>query len=166
MEHILIPERRAELLRTLLKDMESALHCGLEIAGGNEVTITGDAYDEYNAKNVLQAFGRGFELQKAYKLLDEKYFFKSVNMKDFLKNGEQIRRIKARIIGSNGKTKLYMEELSGADISVYGNTVSMIGTIEQLGIASAALQVLLEGGTHKKAYNIMERMRRKLSEAA
>jgi ribosomal RNA assembly protein len=165
MEHILIPEKRAELLKGMRKNVEEALKCRIEIEEGNEIIIKGEAYDEYNAKNVIQAFGRGFEIGKAYKLLDDKYFFKFTNLKDFLRNEEQIRRIKARIIGVEGKTKLYIEEISGADLSIYGNTVGMIGTTEELGIASAALQVLLEGGTHKKAYNIMERMRRKLNQA-
>lgn len=165
MEHILIPEKRAELLEEIRKEVEKVLKCKIEIVEQNEIVIKGEAYDEYNAKNVIQAFGRGFEMEKAYKLLREEYFFKFTNLKDFLGNDEQIRRIKARIIGTNGKTKLYIEEISGADLSIYGNTVGMIGTTEQLRMASAALQVLLEGGTHKKAYNIMERMRRKANEA-
>lgn len=166
MEHILIPEKRAEQLEKIREEVAKALKCKIEIENKNEVTIVGEAYDEYNAKNVIQAFGRGFEIEKAYKLLKEDYFFKFANLKDFLNGEEQIRRIKARIIGEAGKTKLYIEEISEADLSIYGNTIGMIGTVEQLEIASAALQVLLEGGTHKKAYNIMERMRRKLNEAS
>ncbi len=164
MEHLLIPEKRAELLVKIIPEVEKELKCSIKVAEGNEVVITGEAYDEYNAKNVIQAFGRGFELDKAYKLLKEDYFFKYTSLKDFLQKDDHIDRIKARVIGKDGKTKLYIEEISGADLSIYGNTISLIGTTGQLGIASAALQVLLEGGTHKKAYSIMERMRRKLNE--
>lgn len=162
MEHILIPEKRAKLLGKMLGGVGSRLSCKITVVDGNEVAISGDAYSEFNAKNVIQAFGRGFEMEKAYKLLNEDYFSKYVSFKDFFGNEEQIRRIKARVIGSSGKTKLYMEELSGADISIYGNTIGMIGRAGELKIASAGLQVLLEGGNHKKAYNIMERMHRKL----
>lgn len=165
MEHILIPSKRAKLLMKIREEVGSRLGCSIEIKNENEVLFNGDAYNEFNAKNVVQAFGRGIEMEKAYRLLNEEYFSKFVNLKDFFKNEEQIRRIKARIIGSNGKTKLYMEEISGAEISVYGNTIAMIGKIGELNIASAALQVLIEGGTHKKAYVIMERMRRKLNES-
>lgn len=164
MEHILIPTKRAKLLNSLKGELCSRLNCQMEILDENEVVVNGQAYDEFNAKNVIQAFGRGFELDKAYKLLNENYFSKFISLKDFLKNDDQIRRIKARIIGTEGKTKLYIEEISGADLSIYGNTVGMIGTTEEIGIASAALQVLLEGGTHKKAYQIIERMRAKLKE--
>ncbi len=164
MEHLLIPEKRAELLAKIIPEAEKTLKCSIKIADGNEVTIAGEAYDEYNAKNVVQAFGRGFDIGKAYKLLNDDYFFKYTSLKDFLQKEGHVERIKARVIGKDGKTKLYIEEISGADLSIYGNTISLIGTTEQLEIASAAIQVLLEGGTHKKAYSIMERMRRKLNE--
>jgi ribosomal RNA assembly protein len=160
MEHILIPEKRAESLSKIIKEVSKVLNCRLEIVDGNNITVTGEAYDEYNARNVIQAYGRGFDINDAYKLLGEEIFFKFTDLKDFFRNDEQRRRIRARMIGREGKTKLYIEEISGAKIAIYGNTIGMIGTVEQLRIASAALQVLVEGGTHKKAYNIMERMRR------
>lgn len=164
MEQILIPQKRAKLLKNIRKEAEEELNCNIEIIDENSVVIKGDAYAEYNAKNVIQAFGRGFGMERARRLLDDEYYFKFVNLKDFLKNEEQMRRIKARIIGKNGKTKLYIEEVSGAYISIYGHTIGIIGTTGQIGIASAALQILLEGGTHKKAYRTIERMRRKLRE--
>ena len=160
MEHILIPEKRAETLSRIIKEVSKALNCRMEIVDGNNVAISGEAYDEFNARNVIQAYGRGFGIDDAYKLLNEDIFCKFTDLKDFFRNDEQRQRIRARMIGKEGKTKLYIEEVSGAKISIYGNTVGMIGTVEQLRIASAALQVLVEGGTHKKAYNIMERMRR------
>ncbi len=165
MEHLLIPEKRTRQFLEIAEDLGERLKCSLTVENGNEVIIKGEPFDEFNAKNVVQAFARGFEPKTAEKLLKENYFSKYVDMKDFLKNEEQVRRIKARIIGREGKTKLYIEEISGALISIYGNTIGIIGTIGELEIASAALQVLLEGGTHKKAYSIMERMRRKLNEA-
>jgi ribosomal RNA assembly protein len=161
MEHILIPQKRASALRRILPKVSKQLDCKIELLEGNEVTINGDGYAEYNARNVIQAFGRGFPINEALKLLDEQYFFKYINLKDILRNEDQIKRIKARIIGTNGKTKGYIEAVSEVVLSIYGNTVGMIGTTEQLETATGALQVLVEGGTHKKAYRIMEGIRRK-----
>jgi ribosomal RNA assembly protein len=163
MQQFLIPTKRAKLLedRALLDSVSERLACGIEVRNGNEVVITGEAYDEYNAKNVLLAFGRGFDIHKAYKLLSEDYFFESADMKAMFKNEDRVRRIKARIIGSEGRAKSYMQSVSGADMVVYGDTVSMIGTIEELKIMRSALDVLLDGGTHKKAYTIMEKMKKR-----
>ncbi|MCL5008573.1 MAG: hypothetical protein M1156_01630 [Candidatus Marsarchaeota archaeon] len=165
MEHILIPQKRAVILQRIKAKVAEALVCSIEVKDDNEVVIEGDSYAEYNAKNVIQAFGRGFPMSTAYRLLDENYFFKYINLKDVLRNDDQIKRIKARIIGRNGKTKEYIRDVSGVDISIYGNTVGIIGTNEQIDTAIGALRVLIEGGTHKKAYRIMETLRRRHREA-
>lgn len=164
MQQLLIPRERAKLLlknKDTLPDLQKRLNCKIEVNGENEVVIEGEAYEEYNARNVMNAFGRGFDVKTALKLLQEDFFFNSINLKDEFKNSKSIHRIKARLIGLDGKTKTYVEEVSGVSISIYGNTISFIGNVEDIKIANAAIDVLLEGGTHKKAYTIMEKMRRK-----
>ncbi|VVB76987.1 Uncharacterised protein [uncultured archaeon] len=162
MQQFLIPARRAKLLedRKVLEPLCERLGCSIAVQNGNEVVITGEPYEEYNARNVVQAFARGFELNTAYKLLSDDYFFKSTDMRDMFRNEDRIKRIKARIIGKEGRSKSYMQSVSGAELSVYGDTVSMIGTVDEIKIMSAAVDVLLEGGTHKKAYFLMEKTKK------
>ena len=164
MHQILIPEKRAELLKGkgLLERACKRLGCSMELKDENELVIDGDALSEYNARVVMQAFARGCEFETACKLLSEERFFESVDMKQIFKSEEQIKRIKARVIGTDGKTKNYIQSVSGADLAIYGDTVSMIGTVDEIKIAKAAIEVLLDGGTHKKAYTIMEKAKRRL----
>lgn len=163
MQHILLPSKRTTIVkdRAFLSELCKRLKCEIKLTDENTVTISGEAYDEFNAKNVLAAFGRGFDIDTAYKLLEENYFFSSINLKEIYKNEDRVRKIKGRLIGKEGKTKEYIESVSGAKMCVFGNTVSFIGTTEELKIADAAIQVLLDGGTHKKAYHIMEIAKRK-----
>ena len=164
MEHILIPHKRAELLdKKTIERIEERLRCSINI-DDNELTITGQPYDEYNAKNVLQAFGRGFELSKAYKLLNEDYFFQLINLKDIFGSKEQMMRIKARIIGTDGRAKGYIESVSGAELSIFGSSVSMMGRADELKVADSAIRILIDGGTHKTAYKVMEKEKRKTGE--
>ncbi len=166
MEQILIPIERAKLLeKKMLAKAESRLHCKIGIHDENQVVINGKPYDEYNAKNILQAFGRGFPFDTSCKLLSENYYFKYIDLRDMFRNKEQVRRIKARIIGEDGRAKAYMESISEADIAIYGDTISLIGTIEGIHIATVAIEILLGGGTHKTAYKAMEDARRKAKEA-
>lgn len=165
MQQILIPEKRAELLdKETLESVSKRLKCTITLEDSNNVVIDGEAYDEYLARNVISAFGRGFELKQAYLLLTEEYYFNSISLKELFGTKDQISRVKARIIGTDGKTKEYIESVSGAKLCIYEGTVSMIGTIEQNKVANVAIQILLEGGTHKKAYRIMEKARRELRE--
>ncbi len=166
MQQFLIPTKRAELLKgkTLMDSVRKRLGCRIEVRNENELLIDGDALEEYNARVVLQAFARGFEFETACKLLSDERFFESIDMKQLFNNEAQIKRIKARVIGTDGKTKSYVQSVSGADLAIYGDTVSMIGTVDEIRIARAAIEVLLEGGTHKKAYAIMEKAKRRLRE--
>jgi ribosomal RNA assembly protein len=162
MQQFLISAKRAKLLGdpTLVSSICERLGCEIALRDGKELVITGDPYDEYNAKSVMQAFARGFDIETCYKLLSDDYYFKSIDLKDMFDKKERIRRIKARIIGRDGGAKEYMQSISGAELCVYGNTVSVIGTVDELRIISAALDILIEGGTHKKAYVVMEKTKR------
>ncbi len=161
METILIPHKRAEFLDAkAIKALSEHLKCKITL-DDNQVTLEGEAYDEFNARNVITAFGRGFELDKAYKLLNEDYYLRQINLKDILRSREQIIRVKARIIGTEGKAKEYMESVSGADIAVLGSNISIIGKIDDIRAAEAAIKILIGGGTHRTAYKIMEKEKSK-----
>ncbi len=166
MHQILIPTKRAELLKDkkFLASICKRLKCRIELRNENELMLDGDALDEYNARIVMQAFARGFDFDVACKLLSYERFFESIDMKELFKNEYQIRRIKARVIGTDGKTKNYVQSVSGADIVIYGNSISIIGKVEEIKIARAALDILLKGGTHKNAYFIMEKVRRRMGD--
>jgi ribosomal RNA assembly protein len=49
----------------------------------------------------------------------------------FGRSESDIRRVKGRIIGMDGKTRRIIEELTDTHIAVYGHTVGIIGKIEQ-----------------------------------
>ncbi len=161
MEQILIPKERIKHISRKIREISKKLNCKVRITNGNNVVIDGEPYDEYNAKNVIQALATGFGFEIALKLLQESYFFKYVDMKDMIKNKSHLKLIKARIIGEEGRTKEHIEEVSNVYLSISGNILGIIGTIEDIGIATSAIEVLLGGGTHKKAYRLMELARRR-----
>jgi ribosomal RNA assembly protein len=168
MQQIYIPRERMKALRgdpRLLKELCALCGCKAEL-DDECVTVEGDVVGEFTAKSVVYAYGRGFEMADALRLAREGNYFDSIDLEDALGSEKSISRIKARIIGSNGKTKRYMEQVSGAKISVYGNTVSFIGTSEALQEARAATEALIKGSMHKSAYARMEALHRRNKEAA
>lgn len=113
--------------------------------------------------NVIQAIGRGFSPSKALKLLEDEYFFEIFDIRDYVgKKQEHVMRMRARVIGSQGKTRAIIEELTGAFVSVYGNTVSIIGDAVQIDVAHRALDMLLSGSEHAAVYHFLEGKRAKL----
>jgi ribosomal RNA assembly protein len=113
--------------------------------------------------NVVQAIGRGFSPSKAMKLLEEEYFLEIFDIRDYVgKKQEHIVRMRARVIGTHGKTREIIEELTGAFMSVYGNTVSIIGDALQIDVAHRALDMLLSGSEHAAVYHYLEGRRAQL----
>ena len=160
-------ERLAELRKAAKarKGIESACGCRIAIEG-DIALISGKPYGEFIAKGVLQAFGRGFDIEVARLLLGDNCYFASIDLKEELGSETRVRRIKARIIGENGRTKKYIEGVSSAKMCIYGDTVSFIGSIDEIREAETAVNTLVEGGTHRLAYLRMEAAHRKNKEAA
>jgi ribosomal RNA assembly protein len=62
----------------------------------------------------------------------------------------------------NGKTRRLIEELSNADMVVFGHTVGIIGTFEQVNVARSAVQMLIDGSQHRTVYKFLQRKRSEL----
>lgn len=115
------------------------------------------------AQDVLTAIGRGFSPSRAFRLFDDEVYLEVIDITAFTGRSDRARgRLKGRIIGEGGKTRRLIEETSGATLSIYGKTVAMIGTPEQLGVAREAVHMLLRGVPHSAVYKFLERKRREI----
>lgn len=113
--------------------------------------------------NVVSAIGRGFSPEKAMKLLQDEYYLEVFDIHDYVgKKHDALVRMRARIIGSGGKTREIIEELTGVSLSVFGSTVSIIGTTVQLDVAKRAVDMVLSGSEHAAVYSFLEKMRARL----
>ena len=113
--------------------------------------------------DVVKAIGRGFSPERAFRLFDEDVYLRGFDIRDYAgKNPKHVRRLRARLIGSKGKTRRVLEELTNTEISIYGNTIYIIGSLEELGIAETATDMLLSGSEHAAVYRFLEGRRRGL----
>ena len=146
--------------------IEETCSVKLDIDSKNgEVKVLSEVVDEqfrtFKALEIVTAIGRGFSPEKAMRLLKGENTLHVINLREFGgKSPEQIERIKGRIIGDGGKARINMENLSNADITVYGKTVSVIGEPTQLKLAIDAIESLLNGSMHGYVYKKIEFARR------
>lgn len=164
MQALYIPKERIDIIRRdkgLVDRIEKLCKCKIKISPDDIVEVSGDAFNEFSARNIMYAFGRGFDIVTACRLLNDDYYFTSIDLGQIFGSEKRMQRVKARIIGKNGKSKRYIEEVSLAKLSIYGETVSFIGTISEISEAQAAVNTLVEGGTHRLAYIRMESVHRK-----
>ncbi len=80
----------------------------------------------------------------------------------FGRSESDIKRIKGRIIGTEGKTRKLIEELTEADVVVYGHTVGIIGSFTEADAARNAVQMVIDGCEHHTVYNYLQKKRTEL----
>jgi ribosomal RNA assembly protein len=152
------------------RDIEERLMVELHIeseAGGVNILLNEKAEDPsllFRAKDVATAIGRGFSPEQAFRLIrNEDAVFDFIDLRTIFDRSESdIRRVKSRIIGMNGKTRRTIEELTEADVVVYGHTVGLIGTFEQVDAARNAVQMIIQGSQHHTVYSYLQKKRREL----
>jgi len=152
------------------KAIEEKLSVELQIesdSGGVTITLAEKANDPsllFRAKDVVTAIGRGFSPEHAFRLIrDEEALLDVIDLRTFFGRSESdIKRIKGRIIGMDGKTRRIIEELTDTHVSIYGHTVSIIGGIEEAQVAREAIQMLISGSMHNVVYRFLHRKRREL----
>jgi ribosomal RNA assembly protein len=133
-----------------------------------EVSIDESSAEEpvnvLKVKDFVKAVGRGFSDERAMRLFrDEEVYLEVIDIREFSgKSRTRIQQVKGRLIGSKGKTRRLIEELTGAILSIYGNTVSIIGDAVQFDIAKRAVVMVLKGSEHSTVYRFLERKRTEL----
>ncbi|MFC1741197.1 KH domain-containing protein [Nanoarchaeota archaeon] len=159
-----IPKERIAVLigtkgdvKKLIED-ETASHIFIDSKEG-DVRITGeDSLGLFSAREIIKAIGRGFSPDIALQILKSDCAFELLNISDYVgKSQRTAMRLKARIIGTEGKTRKHIEESTETHISVYGKTIGIIGEGENVMLARRAIESLLAGGTHTSVYRWLEK---------
>src|SRR3989344_1112583 len=89
------------------KQIEQATHTLLAIdSKEGDIEITSDSgLHLYETREIVRAIGRGFNPDVALQLLKQDYALELVQVSDFAKNKNAFKRLKGRVIGSEGKAK-------------------------------------------------------------
>ncbi len=171
MMYVKIPKSRIGVLigknGEVKKKMEKITGVKIEIdSQEGDVLIDDEDADSFmalKAKYFVMAVARGFSPQRAWRIFNEDVYFEIIDIKDFTgKKENRIRVLRGRLIGTNGKTRKKIEELSGAELSISGHMVAIIGNYYQLESAKRAVEMLLQGSKHATIYSFLERRKREM----
>ncbi len=161
--YVKIPKERVAVLigtkGSVKKELMEETGANLQINSETGVVkISGnDPIKVYKVRDIVNAIGRGFNPEKAKLLLRTDYMLEVINLKELVKSKNQIKRVKGRVIGEKGKSREFIENITDTYISVYGKTVSIIGSYENVGLARQALFKLINGSPHSKVNSWLEK---------
>lgn len=153
------------------KHVEDVTHTKITIDSADGAVLvestpqTEDPLAVWRARDIVLAIGRGFSPKRAFELLDEDMILEVIFLDQSANTPKALKRIRGRLIGERGKTRRIIEEFTGTSLSIYGHSVSLIGTIERVNVAKEAVQMLLKGLPHKSVYSFLDRKQRELKKA-
>ncbi len=113
-------------------------------------------------QDIVRAIGRGFSPEHAMKLFSDDFYLEMLDFHDYVgKDKSHVRRVTARLIGSEGKTRRIIEEQTGCNLAIYGHTVAIIGDLDNISAAKQAVDMILSGAEHASVYRFLENQRRR-----
>ena len=143
---------------SIKKELEQLSNSKISIdSSDGTVTIVGsDAIVLYALKNVIYAVGRGFNPKYAELLFKSDYSLETIKLGHNEFNKKALIRIRSRVIGTKGKCRKYIENLTDVHISIYGKTITIIGEARRVDIAKNAITMLINGSEHSSVYAWLE----------
>ena len=162
MQLVKIPEERVKALLARIEDLERVGNIKIEATVEDGISISSDdPIMEWKAVDVVKSIGRGFEPDTAMRLFNDDYVFRIISLKEIFGTEKQRIRVKSRVIGTKGKTRSTIEEVSGANMRVYGNTIAFIGKPEEVDLAERAVKMILNGSSHSSVYFFLQKERKR-----
>lgn len=122
----------------------------------NNMIISGEELNEYIFLRVFEAIELGFTIAEALLLVDENYVFEKINIKDISRR-KNLAEVRARVIGTFGRTLKTMCELSKCEVVLHDNIVGVIGKAEDIEFALTAMKSLIRGSKQANVYSYLEK---------
>lgn len=123
---------------------------------GKEIFIKGEPEDEYIAEKVLDALNFGFAFQTAILIKKQDFILEILNIKDYTKR-QDLRIVRARIIGTQGKTLKTLSNLANSHFELKDNYVGIIAPPENLENAQEAIISIIKGAKQTNVYGFLEK---------
>ena len=127
---------------------------------GKNVFVNGPADKEFVAIEVLEAINLGFSADRALELTQDGFMLQTVHIKDITKRHD-LERVRARIIGTQGRTLKTLQNLTNCDLAMNDNEIGLIGPIQEMEDAVQAVTSLVQGSKQGNVYGRLERQRKK-----
>lgn len=174
-EFVKVPRERLAVLigkEGATKELiEGTLNIALDIdSDSSSVQIfdseaTSDPLAVWKGRDIVRAIARGFSPERALKLKSDGVIVEIIDITQYIGDSRNsMQRMKGRLIGQNGKTRRAIEENTGVYLSIYGKTISLLGTFEEVYDSKKAVEMLLHGKPHSGVYRYLEKANKERKE--
>lgn len=142
-------------LKKAIPKIEKKIKINLSLKGNN-LSITGNEFNEYQVEDIVKAIDFGFEIEDALMLANDNFNLEFINIKEHTRR-KNLSEVRARVIGTDGKAKKTIETLTGARVVIHDNQVGFISDVEHLEALKQGLILLIQGAKHGNAFAYIEK---------
>ena len=122
----------------------------------NSLTINGNEFDEFTVGKIIEAIDFGFEIDDAMMLAKDNRSIEYVNMKEHT-HRKNLMEIRSRVIGTDGKAKQTIENLTDSAIVIHNNVVGIIADNAHMPYTIQGIISLVQGSKHGNVFSYIER---------
>ncbi len=120
------------------------------------VVVKGSELNEFLIEKVVQAIDFGFKVDDALLLLNEDFVLEFIEVKEHTRR-KNLKEVRARLIGTGGKARKTIENLTGSEIVIHNNTVGVIVDSEHLDAVVQGVESLIQGAKHGNVFAYLEK---------
>jgi KH domain-containing protein len=130
--------------------------------GKGRVSVRGAELNEFLVEKIIHAIDFGFDIDDALLLLDKEFVLEFIEVKEHTRR-KNLKDVRSRIIGRDGRAKRTIEKLTGAAVVISGNDVGVIVDADHLSATVQGIESLICGSKHGNVFSFLERQGAKVS---
>ena len=124
--------------------------------GKGFISVKGSELNEFLVEKVIHAIDFGFYSDDALLLLSDDFVLEFIEVKEHT-HRKNLKEVRARLIGTNGKARKTIENLTGSEIVIQGNTVGVIVDSDHLDSVIQGIESLIQGAKHGNVFAYLEK---------
>jgi len=124
--------------------------------GKGGVSVKGSELNEYLVEQILRAVDFGFDVDDALLLVNDDFVLEFIVVREHTRR-KNLKDVRARLIGTGGKARKTIENLTGSVIVISGNTVGVIVDSVHLTAVVQGIESLIQGAKHGNVFAYLEK---------
>ncbi|MCK4996935.1 hypothetical protein KAS08_01405 [Candidatus Pacearchaeota archaeon] len=124
--------------------------------GKGSIRLKGNELTEFLVEKVVHALDFGFCVDDALLLTNEDFVLEFIEVKEHTRR-KNLKDVRARLIGTGGKARKTIENLTGSEIVISGNTVGVIVDSDHLDAVVQGIESLIQGAKHGNVFAYLEK---------
>ena len=124
--------------------------------GKDRVNIDGSELSEFLVEQIVRAIDFGFYVEDALLLINQDFILEFVNIKENTRRNN-LKDVRSRVIGTEGRAKRTIENLTGAIMVVKVNEIAVIVDSEHLDSTIQSIKSLIQGSKHGNVFAYLEK---------